>query len=71
MIQSLQKRRAVWMLGLAGLFGIAAGCGSGDPNATTVGTPTTQTQQDAERAAREKAFGVGKAGNPGKTQAKQ
>ena len=69
--RSFYRDRAAWVLGLASLFGLAAGCGGGDPNATVVGEPTNQEQQDAERAAREKAFGKGKAGNPGKKQATQ
>ncbi len=65
------RHRAAWVLGLIGVVGLASGCG-GDPNAGGVAPPTadTKAQQDAERAAREKAFGTGaKANNPGKAQA--
>jgi acyl-CoA reductase-like NAD-dependent aldehyde dehydrogenase len=54
---TFQKQRILLGSGLVALLALAQGCG-GDPNAT-MGPPISQEQQNAERAAREKAYGHG------------
>jgi hypothetical protein len=49
--------RGMGLLGMAGLFVFANGCGNEDPNAKPAAPATTQDQQDKERAAREAAYG--------------
>ncbi len=65
-----RRRFMVEFLGLSGLALLASGCGGGDPNAVTVGQPTTKEEQDKERKAREAAYGAGKT-TGGKKQAAQ
>ena len=52
----LQKTRTWLALGLLGLPVLTAGCGS-NPDSQPAAPATTPAQQDAERAAREKAYG--------------
>jgi hypothetical protein len=55
-VQAFHRNRLPLGLGLLGLLTLAGGCGS-DPNSQPPAPATTQAQQDAERAAREKAYG--------------
>ena len=68
-LRVLHANRMALSLGLMGLLAMASGCG-GDPNAT-IGEPISQERQDAERAARQKAYAggmpVGRAGKPVKS----
>ena len=56
-MQAVHRSRLPLGLGLLGLLTLASGCGSTDPNTQPAAPATTQAQQDAERAAREKAYG--------------
>jgi hypothetical protein len=68
MLRLLNSKRMIICIGLLGLFALSSGCG-GDVNAT-VRQPTAEEKehQDAERAARAKAYAkgmpVGKGGMP-------
>lgn len=61
-VRLFHQRRAAWILGLASVWGLAAGCG--ESGTVPAGPTDVKSQQDAERAAREKAFGVNKTGGP-------
>jgi len=49
--------RGLGLLGMAGLFVFASGCGNEDANTKPAAPAQTQEQQDKERAAREAAYG--------------
>ena len=51
-------RHMTWGLGLAGLLAMASGCEEPNP-ATSVAPEEAKAQGEAQRAAREKAFGPG------------
>lgn len=53
----MRFKSMIRLLPVVCLLGLAAGCGEGDPNTKPAAPATSQAQQDAERAAREKAFG--------------
>jgi len=55
-LQAFHRNRLPLGLGLLGLLTLA-GCGGSDPNSKPAAPATTQAQLDAERAAREKAYG--------------
>jgi len=57
-VRALHANRMLLCLGLLGLIGLASGCDD-DKNKQPAAPPTTQAQQDAERAAREAAYGKG------------
>jgi hypothetical protein len=55
-VKVLHRSRVFVAPGMLGLLSLAGGCGS-DPNTQPPAPPTTQAQQDAEREARQKAYG--------------
>jgi hypothetical protein len=57
MIRVLHEKRLLLGSGLLALLALSQGC-SGDPNAT-IGPPVSQEQQNAERDARQRAYGQG------------
>lgn len=55
-VRFFSLERVLLAVVLMGTFGMFSGCGEEDKNAAAPAPPQSQAEQDAERAAREKAM---------------
>jgi hypothetical protein len=65
-----QVKSIALMLSAGGLIGFAGGCDEGGPPSKPTTPADSKAMEDAQRAARTKAFGVNGAGNPTKEMGK-